>query len=388
MLSGLDNLKPAPRVNSPKGWRPAVEFDETTGQGEATTSGLISEPNYDEFLRSAGYDPDVYEVVGNTVRTSKWQQREDGEWLTSFRFSFRLKNAAVDLPLLYAEAKKQIRIRPLKTSEPTALVILWSDLQVGKVDHRGGTPALLERVELMKARLVALIREKKPSKVVFCDVGDTIENFSNKASLQQLRTNDLSLMEQVDLATTLAWDTLKTVVALVPDVTYASVGSNHCGWRVGGQTVGKPTDDWGVHIGRTLARLAGEMKLPIRFIEPHPHDESLAHDVFGDGFHILGLWHGHQAGRPDSVPDWWRKQAFGRQPVAEATVGVSGHFHHLRVQELGSTQHGSSRFWVQASTLDNGSGWYRLNAGEDSVPGLVCFTLAQGVDFTGSVVKL
>jgi len=88
------------------------------------------------------------------------------------------------------------------------------------------------------------------------------------------------------------------------------------------------------------------------------------------------------------VPDWWRKQAFGNQPVASATVGLSGHFHHLRVQELGVTPRGSSRFWVQASTMDNGSNWYRLNSGEDSQPGITCFTLEQGKDFTGTVWKL
>lgn len=141
-------------------------------------------------------------------------------------------------------------------------------------------------------------------------------------------------------------------------------------------------------IGRQLARLSREIGLGIRFIEPQPHDESLAHDVFGDGYHVLGLWHGHQASRPEGVPDWWRKQAFGRQPVAGATVGVSGHFHHLRVQELGSTPAGGSRYWIQAATLDNGSGWFRLNSGEDSQPGLVVFTLEQGRDFAGSVVKL
>jgi hypothetical protein len=41
-----------------------------------------------------------------------------------------------------------------------------------------------------------------------------------------------------------------------------------------------------------------------------------------------------------------------------------------------------------ASTLDNGSGWWRKIAGEDSVPGLVTFLLEQGVDFTGTVYKL
>jgi hypothetical protein len=74
--------------------------------------------------------------------------------------------------------------------------------------------------------------------------------------------------------------------------------------------------------------------------------------------------------------------------VTAATVLVSGHFHHLRVQELGSTSRGTSRFWVQSSTLDNGSNWWRLNSGEDSQPGLVCFALEREQDFTGTVWKL
>ena len=383
---GLENLASAAKISAPNGWRPAVEFDGE--QGTATTAGLIDAPNFDEFLRQAGYDPDVYEVLGNSVRTSKWQQREGGDWLTAYRFHFRLKNNAIDLPLLYSQAKKQSRKKPVEGLKPRALVILFSDLQLGKTDHRGGTQDLLVRVEEIKASLVALVKKEKPSKIVFCDVGDIIESFSNTADQQQLQSNDLSLMAQVDLAATIVWDFLKTLSAMVEEVTYATVGSNHCQNRVNKQRVGLLTDDWGVFIGRTLARLSHEVGLGIRFIEPQPHDESLAHDVFGDGFHVLGLVHGHQSNRPEGMPDWWRKQSFGRQPVASATLLASGHFHHLRVQELGSTPSGGSRFWVQAATLDNGSGWFRLNSGEDSQPGLVVLSLEQGKDFGGTVHKL
>ncbi len=264
------------------------------------------------------------------------------------------RNASIDLPLLLSEAKKKVKLTPLKQTTDKALVILWSDLQVGKVDYRGNSQTLIERVGLMQQRLMEQIKREKPSRVVFADMGDTVENFSNAANMQQLQSNDLSIMEQVDLATTFAWQTLKLIVKLVPDVTYASIGSNHCQWRVGGQTVGKATDDWGVYIGRQLARLAQETELPIRFIEPQPHDESLALDVFGDGFHILGLVHGHQVQRPEGIGEWWKKQAFGRQPVSEATILCHGHFHHLRVTEMGSTQSGGSRLssWLQHLITD------------------------------------
>ena len=376
----LENLKPAPKLEQSPLGPVAVEFDGT--EGTATTNGLADGVDFLDFLEEAGYSPDKYEVVGNP-RTSRWQ-RYDGEWLTSYRFHFKLKTEVADLPALFAAAKKPVKVAKPVPGEK-ALIVCWSDLQIGKVDHRGGVEALLARVEGVKAQLLAQVKKEKPSRIVVFDVGDLIENFSNAANLQQLRTNDLSIMQQLDLAATIIWELLKDLAAIVPNVTYASVGSNHCQWRVQKQVVGTPTDDWGVFIGRQLARLAAEKKLPVRFFEPATHDESLTIDVFG---HRIGLVHGHQVNRPDSIPDFWRKSSFGNSPLSSATILVSGHFHHLRVQELGSDSRGRSRFWVQAATLDNGSGWYMRSSGEDSQPGLVTFLVEQGKPFTGAVTKL
>lgn len=388
----LENLQAAERIRQPDNVKVGIEFD---GQeGTAVTPGYDSEPeNFDEFLIDAGLDPSDIEVIP-PVRTSRWQQQKDGDlvWLTSYRFTFRKKRGTLDLPLVLAEASKKVK-KPAKAKRADkAMVILWSDLQVGKVDYRGGTVDLMQRVEDTLDKLIQRIDSEKPQRAVFVDVGDTVENFDNKAREAQLQSNDLSIMDQVDLATMLAWRALKLVAQNVPEVTYASVGSNHCQWRVNGKAVGKPTDDWGVFIGRQLARLASETGATnIRFIEPQPHDESLALDVFDDGYHVLGIAHGHQVSRPDQMPTWWRQQAFGRQPVANASILVHGHFHHLRVQELGSVERGdrlASRYLIQASTLDNGSSWFRRISGEDSQPGLVTFTLEQGVDYTGTVWKL
>lgn len=384
MLSNL-TPEPAKKITAPQDFRPGIVFDGT--EGEATTPGYATEQeSFDDFLRDAGMNPDEIEVVG-PMRTSRWQ-KYDGEWLTAYRFRFRRKTAGIDLPVLMAEARKSVKLKALPKPEPRCLVVMWSDLQVGKNDYRGGAKEMVERVALMQQRLVALVKREKPAKIIFADLGDTVENFSNAAPMAQLQSNDLSIMEQVDLATHFAWETLKMLVALVPDILYASVGSNHCQWRIGREAVGKASDDWGVFIGRQLARLAGEQNLPIRFTEPQAHDESLAVDVFGDGFHILGIVHGHQAKRPDAMATWWRQQAFGNQPVSAATILIHGHWHHLRVTEMGSTPRGTSRFMLMASTMDNGSGWWRKVAGEDSVPGLVTFILEQGVDFTGTVFKL
>ena len=380
----LENLQPADKVVAPPNFRPGIEFDGT--EGTATTPGYTDAPNFDEFLLDAGFDPNEIEIVG-TPRTSRWQ-RYDGDWLTSYRFSFRKRTAGIDLPVLLREAQKKAKRQVIQKPQDKCLVVMWSDLQVGKVDYRGNSQSLIERVELMQLRLMETIKREKPNRVIMADLGDTVENFSNAADMAQLQSNDLSIMEQVDLATTFAWSTLRMIAEKVEDVTYASVGSNHCQWRVGKQTVGKPSDDWGIFIGRQLARLAKEKELPIRFLEPQPHDESLAIDVFGDGFHILGIVHGHQAKRPDSMGQFWRGQAFGRQPIADASLLIHGHWHHLRVTEMGSTPRGTSRFLVMAPTMDNGSGWWRKVTGEDSVPGLGVLMLEKGVDYTGTVWKL
>lgn len=388
----LENLQPAVKIHKVDNVKPGIEYDGY--EGVAITPGYMSEPeNFDEFLIDAGLDPKGIEVIP-PVRTSRWQQQKDGElvWLTSYRFTFRKKYGDLDLPLILAEAEKKQQPAKPKTVEPEALVILWSDLQVGKVDYRGDTVSLMERVTLMHDRLFELIDQRKPERVVFADLGDTVENFDNKGREAQLQSNDLSIMEQVDLATTLAWRTLAHIARKVPQVTYASVGSNHCQWRRAGQQIGKGTDDWGVFIGRQLARLAKETGLDnIRFTEPQPHDESLAIDVFGDGYHVLGIAHGHQVNRPEAMATWWKQQAFGAQPVSAASILVHGHFHHLRIQETGSVDRGdrlASRYIIQASTLDNGSGWYRKQSGEDSQPGLVTFALQKNTDFTGTVWKL
>ena len=388
MLEDLST--PAPKVSVPEGWNPSITFDGSGGEATLPAYEGDKPTDVEGFLREAGINPDEIEIVGEP-RISRWQVARpfplEPAWMTSVRIRWVKRNALINLPLLYSLAKKTKPVSPKTVQPGKALIILWSDLQVGKVDHRGGVDALIQRVAETQVRLLAKVKEVKPEKIIFCDVGDTIENFGNAADLHQLNTNDLSIMQQVDLATSFAWETLKQLSKHAP-ITYLSVGSNHCQFRVNKQRVGKVTDDWGIHIGRTLARLSHEVGLPITFHEPAPHDESLALDVFGDQFHILGMWHGHQSPRPDAVPDWWRKQAFGKQPIHAATIGISGHFHHLRVLELGSTPRGTSRFWVQASTLDNGSNWWRTSQGEDSQPGLVCFTLEKETDFTGTVWKL
>ena len=380
----LDDLSPAPKVQAPKDFRPGVVFD--GNEGEATTEGLQGQPNFDDFLRERGYPPEEYEIIGNP-RTSQWQQREGGEWLTSYRFTFRKKNPEIDLKLAWQTAKSNIKKVKAWGQGEKVFVIVPSDYQIGKVASRGDTGDLLERVFIAYNKIEAHLKKNKYSRILLLDAGDMIEGVDNAASQAQLQSNDLSPMEQVDLGVSLMLELVKMAHKYAP-VSYASVGSNHCQWRSQKQRVGKTgVDDWGIFILKQLRRLTSELDMDVTYYVPAEHDESLAIDVFEDGFHVLGLWHGHQSRRPEMVPTWWRQQAFGQQPVAAASIAVTGHFHHTRIQELGSHQNGGSRWWIQASTMDNGSDWFRQIAGEDSQTGITAFELQKDVHFAGSITR-
>lgn len=389
----LENLEPATKPIVDKSWRPAVEFDGTNG--EATTQGFLPDekPDFDKFLIDAGFDPALIEIIGEP-RTSRWQVARpfplDPQWLTAYRFRFRKRgNPQLDLPTLYAAAKRTTKnSKPAPTNSDKVFVIATADYQVGKTGSRGGTPELVARVMQSYINIEAQLKRGKYSKIVILDAGDIIEGISNVASLHQLATNDLSVMQSVDLAAALQFDLIKIATKYAP-VEYASVGSNHCQYRYNGQQVGRPgLDDWGIVILQQLRRLTTELGLPVTYHIPQPEDESLALDIFNDQFHILGLAHGHQAKRPNAMETWFKGQTFGLQPISNATVLITGHFHHLRIEELGQAHNGGSRFWVQASTSDAGSDWYRLTSGTDSSTGITCLELEKGIHYQGSIIKL
>lgn len=380
----LEELQPARKIDAPSDFRPAVEFDGV--EGTATTEGLPDAPNFDEFLEERGYPADEYEIVGSP-RTSQWQ-RWDGEWLTSYRFHFRKKLTDFDLPTLFSEARRTKKSKKVVAGKDKAFVIVPADFQVGKVGSRGGTKELLERIFESFDRIEKQLKTGKYEKIVIIDAGDIIESVSNAADQVQLQSNDISPMQQVDQAVSIMWDLLRRCVKYGP-VVYGSVASNHCQWRHNKQTVGRPgIDDWGIVILQQLRRLSAEVGFDVEFLIPHPDDEGFAFDVFGDSSHVIGAIHGHQVRRPAMIPEFWKKSLFGSNYLAAVTTLVTGHFHHTIVQELGNSPKGGSRWWVQASTMDNGSDWFRRISGEDSMPAITCFELEKGVYYQGEIKRL
>ena len=377
----LENLEPTPKITAPKDFRPGVEFDGTLGT--ATTEGLAEQPNFDDFLLERGYSPDEYEIVG-TPRTSQWQ-RYDGDWLTSYRFSFRKKVAYLDLPNLFAMARKtKTPVVKVKAKEK-ALIICPADFQIGKGASGGGHEETIARVLESYDKIEQQMKQGY-ERIYILDMGDIIESFSSKANFEQLQSNTLSPMQQTDLAASLMYELIKVATKYAP-VTYGSIASNHCQNRFMGQTVGKPgLDDWGIVILQQLRRLTTEVGLDVDYLIPQPDDEGFA---FQYGVNTIGVVHGHQASRPAGVKKFWSDSAFGSQWLnAGVDTLISAHFHHLAIEELGQRQDGKgSKFWVQCPTSDGGSDWFRRKAGTDSTTGILTIELDKHTPFSGTVTK-
>lgn len=354
-------------------------------------SGIRSEgrlTSWDHVFEKFGLDPEAFEIIGNTVRASTWQQSkrtENGDrdtvQLYSYRALFKRKTGTLDLPALFAAAaRRKLPALPTAVNDRTMVVVL-SDVQAGKTGSRGGTPELLERLAVTRAALEKRLRTRRPSRLVLAEAGDLFENFNSGGD--PAFNNDLSLAQQMDLSGTILFEFVKLMARFAP-VDVMAVTSNHTAWRAGKQQLGRPGDDLGLHVHRQVEKLAAASGLRATWHFPREYDDSLALDVGGA---VLGMVHGNQY-PPGKAIDWWSKQQHGAQPVGGADILVTGHYHHLVVQPTGrSARTGRAKWWLQAPTLDNGSDWFRNLAGDDSDPGLLTFDVtADGFDLQSLTV--
>lgn len=353
----------------------STEFDGATGFIE--TGAISNAPTSDEeLLRAFGYDPERVQIVGHP-KISKWQQRArirgtneyETAWLSAYKFTIAAKGFDCDLPALYAEARAT-KAKPVKppTGEST-VVVCWADIQTGKVDELGGLTELLTRLDQKRVALDAYLKRAKFDAIILADVGDIIEGFSNFPA--QHRTNCLSLMDQVDVAATEFWKTIKVCAKHAP-VDVLSIPSNHCAWRREGKAAGRPSDDWGLHISRRLQTLNDEVGLPVTFHRSAEWAETLSFEVRPEI--RLGLAHGHQSSSPDAVKTWWAKMSHAG--VLDVDVLLTGHFHFASLRPSGRDHTtGRARWHIQAPTLDNGSAWVTNKYGSDGDPALAVFAI-------------
>lgn len=260
------------------------------------------------------------------------------------------------------------------TAGQATLVVVVSDLQIGKTDRAGGTEETVRRVRSAVAK-IAEHAAGQYRRIILVDCGDATEGFCNTVS--QAQTNDLPLTYQIRTAQALLADTLRAVAPAAPEVTYVAVPSNHCQVRTG---VGRsnrasfPGDDYGLLIADNIRQIAAGRPgyEHVQFEAPEKRLESLTVRA-ADGT-VMGVTHGHAAGSKGRVAEWFRGQAFGCVAgMQDARVLLHGHWHSFSVQTVGD-----SRQIICAPTMDPGSSWFQNASGESSRPALLTFELGGG----------
>lgn len=258
------------------------------------------------------------------------------------------------------------------TDNPASFVITPSDMQIGKTSYNGGTPETQERVLNSFAKAVEFVKEFKPREIVIAELGDPLENFYNTSS--QRETNDLDLTGQIRVARRLLLDGIKQLAPYASAVRYATVPSNHGTVRVGFKApAGDNHNDWGIEIAAQIEDAVRENSTlgHVSFHKPERLHESMLLETAGTK---LGLVHGHQSRSADKLGEWWKGQDHGRQPVGEADILLSGHWHSFRVYHSGNAR------WIMVSPAsDPGSDWFTNITGEHSETGMLSFTTQNGM---------
>lgn len=353
--------------------------------GDQGTAEVGVGTNLDEFFQSRGIDPKTVEITSRHI--SEWQASVGGTVKTlqsqkiGFRIKSELKDLDLDLPAMFESVARtrdriKVDVSPVQTRRGT--VVVWADPQTGKVDKGGDTRDLIERLAIKREKLEDYIQRRPADSAHFLNLGDSVENIQNTSS--QLATNDLSLMHQIDLESTFEAEFIGTLANRFTDVSVAVVPSNHCQLRQGKGLIGKPGDDWGIHIAKQIEKQFRyghnyDHFKHVNFLYPEDEwTESMVVEV--EGTHI-GLVHGHQKTQPNAIPAWWAGQVHGAL-LADAEILVTGHFHHFIARQTGvHIRTGRDKYHLQAPALDNGSSWFQNTSGESSKPGLMVFQIDE-----------
>jgi predicted phosphodiesterase len=355
-------------------WQPGVEWMGT--EGTITTEAVNGDPQWDRILLAWELDPDEFQIV-EPVLFNSWG---GGDGLLNRQFKAKVVRRQTNRTELEPLIANAMRHKPKKrtfTGESTLNVVL-ADWQMGKADH-GGVEGTIQRVIDARDAVIERARELRKigrgiSHLNVLWTGDSVEGCVGHYPSQTFSV-ELDRRDQVKVTRRLLTDSLQAWSKHFEGITVAAVGGNHGENRnAGGKafTGSHDNDDLAVveQVSEILA--ANEEAFGhVRFVIAR---DNLTVTIPSAGW-VVGITHGHVArsgnGAEGKLRQWWEKQAAGRQPIGDADVLVTGHYHHLRVADWGGC------VWLQAPALEGGSEWWRVSMGEMSQIGMLTFVMSE-----------
>jgi len=330
----VGNLKDhllVPPVVEPKasfGFTPTTEYDGT--HGYIQTGGLKEAPNFTELLEFFGYDPKEVRIMG-TLKTSRWQQREDGEWLSSYRFALAPATVTnIDEIIASVKSRKPSKAGADKIADGNPFHWLAGDLQLGKIDG-DGTQGIVDRVcqsiEQGVSEYKRLRRTRNIGIVHQAWLGDCGEGNQSQGGRNMWRT-ELTITEQYRLFRRLMMYAIDSFQPLVERLEVDVVNGNHDDVQRFQNT---RADDG--HATESAIALADALLLnpavygSVKIFVPNKDESMVTREI---GSSIFTHLHGHQWGRGKAF-QWWSGQALNLHSPAASQFLLHGHEHEFRV---------------------------------------------------------
>lgn len=366
----------APRRDRKAQWTPGVtiEGDEGTIVSKPMPDEQVAD--WSELLIGYGLDPNEFQIV-EPVFFNKWDaQTPDGMTVmkqAKAKVVRRVRSNGADLDSLIASID---RFKPRKVERlegEGVFNVVLGDWQTGKSEG-GGSIALLARVQdaidLVEKRIKELRTLKRDVGVLqVIWTGDAVESCVGHYAMQTFQT-DLDRREQVKVTRRLLAEALMRWAPLFSEVRVVAVGGNHGENRIKGKAFTTFTDNDDLAIVEGVAEAFALNPDKFGHIRFNIAKDGLTTTVETAGW-ILGVTHGHTAlrgsGPEGKLKAWYAAQAAGKQPIGDADILVTGHYHHFRIADWGGC------VWLQCPALDGGSEWYKQISGEHSDPGTLTF---------------
>ena len=392
--SDLNDLIAAPQAtplqeshtSAPRGWEPGVKM-EPSGARIVTTPQMPvagGEAEWREAVEALGIEvPEGWTVrlVEMRYDPAAWTRESVGDDAVTkpvWRYRFAVEPAITRTDSDWKELSEQIKsYKPTKAEKPTgdfAYVVVTGDLQIGKSDGDGSAGTVKRFLDGMAASVVRLRELRKTGRnigiIYLVWPGDCIEGFNSQGGRLAWR-NDLTLTEQIRVIRRLMIAQVRTFAPLADKIVLVSVPGNHDeAVRIGGKLSTRFDDSFAVDAAVSVAdalELNPDVFSHCSVVTVAPDELVVTLDICGT---IMTVAHGHQFRK--SAMDWWAKQAHGMQSAGRSTLLISGHYHHLRVEQSGA------KTWLQTPALDGGSTWFRHSAGVEAPPGTLTLVVGGG----------
>jgi predicted phosphodiesterase len=364
------------KVNEhPKGFEAGVSWDGTSGW--IVTEPMTAPPaDWKQILAIWNLPTDGTVEIIEPIQMRAWdtQTKEGVQRMFYYKINVRSTISTIknnELLKVIESWKLPKKLAPAQASGDMSFVVNYADLQIGKMDGDGSEGIItrvLEKTDKAVERLKQLRKSGSQINSIYLpQLGDCIEGFNSQGGRNAFR-NDLDLTQQIRVYRRLLLHVVKTFTPLADKVIVPCIPGNHDeAVRIGNKMATTSTDSFNLDAASAVAEAVQLWGADhVSFVFPKYDTLTLTLDISGV---IVGMIHGHQT--RNRTINWWAQQAHGMHPIGDASILLSGHYHHLNILQSGA------KTWIQMPALDGGSQWFEDRTGLNAPTGLVSFTIAD-----------